>query len=466
MESKEKYEQLLEEQLQKLKRELNKYNKMIKSANILSMSKTNTRTYIENLLNNQNTFLLLFPHLTSNFQILKFFYDNNALEIEQVQIAINNILMDEKVKDCLSNIETYRLQVKSLESQIKELDEKSLTAKASFILKANIPDEEKISILKELAYDSCKSVTEKEKTLNSHEASTSHKEIESLFKEEETPNINQEEFNKIKDEYYKIKNNIESIINKYYYLINGKDEKYINYNKEMARAIKEQESKDNLDLSTLGIDKFQYKDISMTVLILDMIEVKAELETQLNNPNTNLEDINDYFNMLKEDYNNAISIDKILTEDMKEEEKTTNEIYFLLDENNNSFFQINKFNKEEKKHCLSLIEKFKKGLHDYEKGKKHTKLLSSNKLYNIYINKSSNMCVSYIRTKDNKVLVLTFAPHSDIYDDSNTIAQTYSYVIDENLTDINTKNPNYLKQQKEFTEQFKSMLDIKGDDSK
>ena len=110
-------------------------------------------------------------------------------------------------------------------------------------------------------------------------------------------------------------------MSKYYYLINGKDEKYINYNKEMSRAIKEQESKDNLDLSTLGIDEFQYKDISMTVLILDMFEVKAELESQLNNPTATLEDIRDYFNMLKEDYNKAISLDKILTEEKKEEEK-------------------------------------------------------------------------------------------------------------------------------------------------
>ena len=136
MEPKEKYEQLLEEQSQKLKRELNKYETMINIANILRMSKINTRTYIENLLEHQKTFLLLFPQLTSNFQILKFFYDNDALEIEQVQIAINNILTDEIVKDCLSNIEKYQLQVKSLESQIKELDEKSLTAKASFILNA------------------------------------------------------------------------------------------------------------------------------------------------------------------------------------------------------------------------------------------------------------------------------------------------------------------------------------------
>ena len=49
------------------------------------------------------------------------------------------------------------------------------------------------------------------------------------------------------------------------------------------------------------------------------------------------------------------------------------------------------------------------------------------------------MCVSYVRTKDNKVLVLTFAPHSDIYDNSNTIAQTYSYVIDENHLDLSSQ---------------------------
>ncbi len=50
MEPKEKYEQLLEEQSQKLKRELNKYETMINIANILRMSKINTRTYIEKLV--------------------------------------------------------------------------------------------------------------------------------------------------------------------------------------------------------------------------------------------------------------------------------------------------------------------------------------------------------------------------------------------------------------------------------
>lgn len=466
MEPKEKYEQLLEEQSQKLKRELNKYKTMINIANILIMPINDKKRYIEKLLEHQKTFLLLFPQLTPNFQILKFFYDNNALEIEQVQIAINNILTDEIVKDCLSNIEKYQLQVKNLESQIKELDEKSLTAKVSFILKTSITEEEKISILKELAYTSCKSATEKEEKNKYSEMQKAHEEIESLFTEEETININQEELSNLKEEYYKIKDKIESIIKKYYYLINGKDEKYLNYNKEMARAIREQESQDNLNLSTLGIDEFQYKDISMTVLILDMLEVKEELELQLNNPNTTLDDINDYFNMLKEYYDKALSLDKILTEEKKEEEKTTNEIYFLLNENNNSFFDMDKFSKDDKKLCQALIEKFKKGINDYEKGKKHTKLQSTNKKHNIYINRRSTMYVSYIRTKNNQVLILTFANHSGIFDESTSIAQNHSYLIDTTLNNIENKNPYFIKQQQEFTEQFKSMITVKGDDHK
>ena len=87
----------------------------------------------------------------------------------------------------------------------------------------------------------------------------------------------------------------------------------------MSRAIKAQERQEGLNLSTLGIDEFQYKDISMTVLLLDMLETKQELELQLDNPNTTLEDISDYFNMLKEDYNKAIALDSILTEEKIEE---------------------------------------------------------------------------------------------------------------------------------------------------
>lgn len=465
MEPKEKYEQLIEEQSQELKRELDNYRAMIKSAEILSMPKDDIQKYISNLLENQKTLLLLFPQLISNLQIIKFFLENNALEIEQVSIALNNILTDERVKDCFSNKEKYQLQAKKLESEIKELDEKSLSAKASFILKANITDEEKISILKELAYESCKNATTKEEAKLQTQDKES-KEIETLFSEEATVNVNEEELKKLKEEYLKIKDSIESIISKYYYLIKGKDEKYINYNREMAKAIKAQESKDNLNLSALGIDEFQYKDISMTVLLLDMLETKQELELQLNNTNTTLEDINDYFNILKEDYNKAIALDSILTEEKIEEEKTTNEIYFLLDESNSPFFDMDKFSKEEKKRSLSLVEKFEKGIHDHEKGKKHTKLQSRRHKFDIYINKSSNMCVSYIRAKDNKVLILTFAHLNNIFDDSNSIAQNYTSLIKNTLKNIESKNALFLEQQEEFTEQFKTIVAIKGDEHK
>ena len=465
MEPKEKYEQLIEEQSQELKRELDNYRAMIKSANILSMPKGDIQKYISNLLENQKSLLLLFPQLTSNVQIINFFWENNALELEQVTIALNNILTDERVKDCLNNKEKYELQVKKLESEIKELDEKSLTAKASFILKANITDEEKISILKELAYESCKNATTKEEAKLQTQDKES-KEIETLFSEEATVNVNEEELKKLKEEYLKIKDSIESIISKYYYLINGKDEKYINYNREMAKAIKAQESQDNLNLSTLGIDEFQYKDISMTVLLLDMLETKQELELQLNNTNTTLEDINDYFNILKEDYNKAIALDSILTEEKIEEEKTTNEIYFLLDESNSPLFDMDKFSKDDKKRCQALIEKFEKGVHDHEKGKKHTKFKSNYKKNNIYINRSSNMCVSYIRTKDNKVLILTFADFKEVFDNTEPIALNFDYLIDEALANIKNNNVSFLETQKEFAKYFKEQIKTKGDEHK
>ena len=269
-----------------------------------------------------------------------------------------------------------------------------------------------------------------------------------------------------KEEYLKIKDSIESIISKYYYLINGKDEKYINYNREMAKAIKAQESQDNLNLSTLGIDEFQYKDISMTVLLLDMLETKQELELQLNNPNNTLEDINDYFNILKEDYNKAIALDSILTEEKMEEEKTTNEIYFLLDESNSPLFDMDKFSKDDKKRCQALIEKFEKGVHDHKKGKKHTKFKSNYKKNNIYINRSSNMCVSYIRTKDNKVLILTFADFKEVFDNTEPIALNFDYLIDETLANIKNNNVAFLETQKEFTEYFKEQTKAKGDEHK
>ena len=166
------------------------------------------------------------------------------------------------------------------------------------------------------------------------------------------------------------------------------------------------------------------------------------------------------------DISQCLTLDKILTEEKKEEEKNTNEIYFLLDESNTPFFDMNKFSKEEKKHSLSLVEKFGKSLQEYEKGRHHTKLQSRRNLFDIYVNRSSSMCVSYIRAKDNKVLILTFAHINDIYDDSNSIAQNYSYLIENTLKNIENKNDLFLEQQQEFTEQFKDMIAVKGDEHK
>ena len=278
---------------------------------------------------------------------------------------------------------------------------------------------------------------------------------------------NEEEKEKItnlKASYSKVKEEIDSLISKNYYLIDGKTSKDLNYIKQMDQIIKKQKEKQSTESPYLDIKDFEYKNITMTILLIDMLEAKQELETLFKKPNASLEDIEFYFNELKEQYSKAQQVDTTLTEDIKEEEKETDDIYFLLDENNNPFFQLDKFNKEDKKRCKSLIEKFEKSIHDYEKGKHHTKLQSRRNLFDIYVNKSSNMCVSYIRAKDNQVLVITFAHLNDIFDESNSIAQNYDNLIESTLSNIENKNTNFINHQQEFFEQFKTNVEVKGDE--
>ena len=459
MESKEKYEKLLEEQLQSLKNELNNYKIILDTANVLSMPRDNIKEYVYNLLEQQKLILHFFPELSSNLQIINFFLNNNALEIEQVTIALNNILKNDKVKECIDKKEEYKSQIKRIEHTITDLNENSLSTKVSFILKTNITDEEKISILKDLAYESCMKGTFKEEKKEEKEPLI---EPEILF-----PIENEEEKEKItnlKASYSKVKEEIDSLISKNYYLIDGKTSKDLNYIKQMDQIIKKQKEKQSTESPYLDIKDFEYKNITMTILLIDMLEAKQELETLFKKPNASLEDIEFYFNELKEQYSKAQQVDTTLTEDIKEEEKETDDIYFLLDENNNPFFQLDKFNKEDKKRCKSLIEKFEKSIHDYEKGKHHTKLQSRRNLFDIYVNKSSNMCVSYIRAKDNQVLVITFAHLNDIFDESNSIAQNYDNLIESTLSNIENKNTNFINHQQEFFEQFKTNVEVKGDE--
>ena len=455
MESKEKYEKLIEEQLQSLKSELNNYKKRLDIANVLSMPRDNIKEYINNLLEQQNLILHFFPELSSNLQIINFFLNNDALEIEQVTIALNNILKNDKVKECIDKKEEYKSQIKRIEHMITDLNENSLSTKVSFILKTNITDEEKISILKDLAYESCMKGTSKEEKEPLIEP-------EILF-----PIENEEEKEKIASlnkVYSKEKEEIDSLISKNYYLIDGKTSKDLNYVKQMDQIIKNQKEKQSTDSTYLDLKDFEYKNITMTILLIDILEAKKELEKLFKSQDASLEDIEFYYNALKEQYNHALQLDATLLKDKQEEEKTTNDIYFLLDENSNPLFQVDSFSKEDKKRCKSLIEKFEKSIHDYEKGKHHTKLQSRRNLFDIYVNKSSNMCVSYIRAKDNQVLVLTFAHLNDIFDESNSIAQNYNKLIERTLSNIENKNTNFINHQQEFFEQFKTNVEVKGDE--
>ena len=76
------------------------------------------------------------------------------------------------------------------------------------------------------------------------------------------------------------------------------------------------------------------------------------------------------------------------------------------------------------------------------------------------------MCVSYIRTKDNKVLILTFANFKEVFDNTEPIVSNFDYIIDTTLTNIKNNNALFLEQQQEFTEQFKAMVAVKGDEHK
>ena len=460
----DKYDQLLEEELNHLKVEYDNYKTKIDCVTVLTFSKDDQNQYVLNLLDNQELLLTTFPQLIDQFKILTFFRKNNALELEQVKIAINNILEDEQVKNTIINQSNYQNLVKRIQEQIEELNNASISSKASFILKINIDDEEKVNILTQLAYESCQNASlkqQKPKEKTKEELKEEKIEPETLFEERDEAKIEN-----INNKYFAIKPQIENLLNQYYYLINGKSIGTLEYTKQLVDIAKVQKEKDSLDLKSLNLDEFSYKEVSMTMLILDIIEAKQELEKNLQNPASKQDDIEYYFNALKETYSKALILGEAITKDNLEKTKKTDDIYFLLDENNTPFFQLEKFNKEERKRCLSLMEKFKKHIYDYEKGKTHTKLKSKKKINDIYINKSSTMCVSYIRAKDNQVLILTFAHLNEIYDDSTRIDQNYAYLIKETLDNINTKNSSFIEQQYQFSEQFKDQIFSKGDDPK
>ncbi len=242
---------------------------------------------------------------------------------------------------------------------------------------------------------------------------------------------------------------------KYYFLLEGKNESQINYMKTVVSCLKEEKDLKN---------SFQYKDENMAVLLLEFFDIKellSDFVSKIEDPKNVSEETRDmvtlYIDSLKECIQNILQLEPAFEKSQKSSQPVDT-LLFLLDENNQPLFQLNKFSLEERNRIANLIRGLLSGKKDFERGIKHSKLLTRQDLdIDVFLNKNGDMVVSYILLSDNSFLLLTFDRKKNIYDVSESIVRKYK----SKISSLNSSNLGMLLDtQKEFKENLYKDLGI------
>ena len=425
--------------------------KMKRETKLLELSETRD---VQALLNAKPIFLSINPALESKFKTIEFFVSNDAKNAEQVLIALDYIL-----SSCRSHIENNQND-NFLRTQYEEVVgrcEKILTDDFSdldFLQKilsvSNLTEEERISVLAKLAYDSCGFSKRKEETVTPIV--------------EEFDSAAYEEICQLRDKvYYGLRQRANEVINRNYVeFIKCKSKEELNYAKAIVSSI------DKEEMSIEDVTNFNYVREKMTVMLFALINEKDELDGILEEFSLKVsKDDIELFSAALKDYEKMIlAVIEAEKEIEKENQvvdasKNPSNVYFLVDEDGNLLFNLDDFHNDDKKRIALLLEKTQKGILDYDKGLKHTIIQSPHKMNNIVeVNKYSNFGCIYIRITRNKILVLSIGDIKDIYDEGIYIDSYYADRISELKSLIDESNIDEMKRQSDILAYLNEDLEI------
>lgn len=360
---------------------------------------------VEMILKNKDKLINISSSLEEDINILQFFYDNNAMDTDQVRYTLKSI-MNNEIFNRQYDLDKLEKEKDNLENEInkcnKILVDKEYDSELLIYLfdKFKIDEQEQINILSKIIYDSCKG---NKRTY-------------------ENKNV---DISKLLERYNRLSEIIKNVVEKYYFLIKGKDEKYINYAKEMCEYIK----KSKLDNSQIDIDSnFNYYEESLAVTIISLLEYKKEVDdiVKLVTNNATTQEYSDNIELLLDIIEETIEESKEIIKEYELDNKEKNNsnasnVSILINNEEKVLFDESSFMKEDYKKIVSLIDKLNKGMHDYERGISHTKLQTKYKDYSIFINRTSDMCCAYIRINNEQVLILNFAKLDNIFDSTEQI---------------------------------------------
>ena len=152
----EKFEKLLLQEQQDLENQARLLSNSYQGARVLlSKGNDDDQFNVYGLLQNRDLLVSLEPSLSDQFDILQYFYNNNLLDVDQVLIAVNNIRSHKTMLRCVNEANKTVRELNSVQKKIKASKSMSDSEKASRVLRSKLSDEEKVNVLRAMAYRSC-----------------------------------------------------------------------------------------------------------------------------------------------------------------------------------------------------------------------------------------------------------------------------------------------------------------------
>lgn len=367
-----------------------------------------TSTDLEDFLHIEKDILKITPSLKGLFDILNFYYENNASNAPQARKAIENLKnsdLQSKIDALLQNTE----EKSKLEEEIKKC--KMILANNitdwdyyfELIKRSDLTDEEQIELLSKIAYES---TLEKEKVTAKEEK-----------KEEKTAKeyVSTEKLGVELERLRELNRKINNYIAKYSSLVNNKTPNQITMYKDVINA-----------LGTNLYDEVRNYKVKEEAIILLTFRVQT-LQYDINSVVSSLKSTyeKEDFDMLELYLDELSKIEDLLStldSEITEEEKkvnsnSTKNVIYLTDKNNNPYFSYSDLQFEQKLSYKTLLEKIGKGLFDYKKHKNGATVLGT-KSNRVYVNISGKYGCSYVILNDEYLLVLSLASYQNIYSES------------------------------------------------
>lgn len=412
------------------------------------------------ILKNRDVLVRIDNSLDSKLKIIDFFVKNNATSAEQFMNVVNEVINSPVINE----FERTIADLSQLQNQIKlNLEQCSLILNndrydEEYYIKllemSDLSEEDKLNILSDQAFNAV--------MIQSHDNVIDESKEVNNKSDSEKSDVDSVSSLKIEKRYTKIIADVNDMIGKYYYLIEKQNSNQLKYKKQYMSAIREQSTPIDYD----NLSSIQDR---LILIILEMIENKQLIEQEMKkivNHEVSREDeelINLFLDTLEDNLKVSAETSRQFELDKQEENNVgASKVLFLLDDKNQPYINIKDVNFEINKRIKSLIENLEKGLHDYERGIKHSKIMTDNKDDNIYVNRSSTVACSYMRLTKDIVLLIAIDNFTSIYELSKTICSRQRQMVEKYRNLSETELIDLIQTQSDIYDRLLGKGDVKN----